>query len=459
MNRFRLLAQGNRPASNRKLRRVHFEGLERRLAMAIDCNVTCELTNEQLTVVGSAEDDLIEIRFNETTRSLQVLGDGQLLGEYAADTISSLVVQGLAGDDQLCVDSNLPLACYVDGGEGEDQLQLISAVTPVVRHSHGVAGSGATGSLIFERNIEQITSASALANDLANDLATDLTNPQADNGSGEGEAASSLAANSLVLTSLFGVSSTSHGEHAGGVISIDGSSHQGSHLAFGSAMIVASGDEHASHAAAALAGIAVIAAEDVESLGAASSNNSSDGSAHHGGQATSAKSNEIAKKWCTTTPLANRLVTTLEGKPTCFCREPEAGAEGGNLDRSQDDNGATGLNLSCSPRISAWDSILADLDAGHVCSEKTTDELVASMTSMFARERQRIAAGDRVEAEAGDAESQGLADYISWAGWGLAAVGIYLAPLLLKRLETEADRQAREQADAERYQLELLNVG
>jgi hypothetical protein len=458
MIRFRSLAQGNRPASNRKLRRVHFEGLERRLAMAVDCNVTCELTNEQLTVVGSAEDDLIEIRYNETTRSLQVLGDGQLLGEYAADSINSLVVQGLAGNDQLCVDSNLPLACYVDGGEGEDELQLITAVTPVVRHSHVATGGGATGSLIFQRDIEQITSSSALANDLTTSPANDATAPRADNGSGEGEAASSFAANSLVLSPLLGASLASHAEHTGGVSSIDGSSHQSSHSAFSSAVIAASSDEHASHTAAALAGIAVIAAEDADSLSAASSNNSSDGAAHHGGQATSAKSNEIAKKWCTTTPLANRLVTTLEGKPTCFCQEPEASAEGGNFDRSLDGNDGTGQKLSCSPRISAWDSILAELDAGHVCSEKTTDELVASLTSRFTRERQRIAAGDRGETEAGEAESLVLADYLSWAGWGLAAAGVYLAPLLLKRLETEADRQAREQAEAERYQLELLNA-
>ena len=153
MVRPRSLAHGAGPTSNRRPRRVRFEGLERRLALAVDCNVTCELSDEQLTVVGSENDDLIEIRYDESTRSLQVLGDGQLLGEYAADAIGSLVVQGLDGNDQLCVDSNLPLACYVDGGEGEDQLQVFSSLTMPTRHGHG----GSTSASIFERNIELVT--------------------------------------------------------------------------------------------------------------------------------------------------------------------------------------------------------------------------------------------------------------------------------------------------------------
>lgn len=465
MSRPRSSVPGVRLHSLCKPRRVRFEGLERRLAMAVDCNVTCELSNDQLTVVGSEDDDLIEIRYDESTRSVQVLGDGQLLGLYAADSIGSLVVQGLAGNDQLCVDSNLPLACYVDGGEGEDQLQLFSPLTMPTSHGHG----GAASRSIFERNIEAVTSeiivgerSSVTSGSGLGDRGTaDRTATGETGEASEGEfSPNPLSAPRLPLMYV-APTLTEHNTHGTNADLAADDSHGGEHGGFGAAAVIATDSNHDSHVSAALAAATVIVDDAGDSLASETpeGRGTDAGAGHHGGSAAPVKGTELAKKWCTTTPLANRLITTLEGKPTCFCKEPESGEASSVWEGSNADGAANRSGGSCSPRLSAWDSILADIDAGQVCSEKTTNELAASISGVLERQRRRSSGGERLAGEEHSADIGESLDYLTWAGWGLVAAGVYLAPLLLKRLETEADREAREQADAELHQIELLNAG
>jgi len=189
---------------------------------------------------------------------------------------------------------------------------------------------------------------------------------------------------------------------------------------------------------------------------------------------------ELAKKWCTTTPLANRLVTTLEGKPTCDCKEtpsreglakylPALASGQANF------AGATALGLAgwnawaegtCrSTDADARDAILG-WSADHLCSSRPLDQAIASLAAALRSSGKRGGADADATDSSANREHDELAavmseetswsDRLRWLGTGLVVAGVYLVPQILRREETEADREAAERAARNRWQVEVL---
>src|SRR5262245_24542313 len=103
------------------------EQLEMRAVLSV-CGVACELTDGVLNVQGTAGPDSIALRYDAYTRQVDVIGgDNELIGRYPLSAVQSLNIHGGAGDDRFEVDSQLPLAINLQGGEGED---LLAALVP-----------------------------------------------------------------------------------------------------------------------------------------------------------------------------------------------------------------------------------------------------------------------------------------------------------------------------------------
>ncbi|MFM7073585.1 MAG: hypothetical protein ACKO38_17495 [Planctomycetota bacterium] len=287
------------------------------------------------------------------------------------------------------------------------------------------------------------------------------------------------AGTTVVAASESAVASGHHGEATSGVA------------------VVAVADNHSDHSsssAPAFASAATVVAGEGEMStwerrDANGSGGSQGGLAHHGGVASAKGVGgvELAKKWCTTTPLANRLVTTLEGKPTCDCKEtpPREGiakylpAVAGGV--SKFDSGAAstmaGWNAlsdgKCRWTEAAEDAILG-WSADHICSSRPVDQAIASLTAALRNSTANrgtptdgtIARSSDVTAvdalhggEDGMVESLGLPSWterLDWLGTALVVAGVYLAPWIMKREETEADRRAAEDHARNRWQVELL---
>ena len=285
----------------------------------------------------------------------------------------------------------------------------------------------------------------------------------------------------------------SHGGHGAGptVVAVgDSAGSTGHHGDASSAVAVVSATdghiEHAAGSATAFAAAATVAMGDGETSAweqrdAAKTGSSQGGLAHHGGGVSTKGSGvELAKKWCTTTPLANRLVTTLEGKPTCDCKEapsreglakylPALASGQANF------AGATALGLAgwnaltdstCrSADADARDAILG-WSADHLCSSRPLDQAIASLAAALRSSGKR--GGADADATAASAirehdqlaadmsEETSWADRLRWLGTGLLVAGVYLVPQILRREETEADREAAERAARNRWQVEVL---
>ncbi|MFO0871872.1 MAG: hypothetical protein U0935_23350 [Pirellulales bacterium] len=421
-----------------RTRRCRIEPLERRTVLAVECDVTCEVVGDQLRILGSADDDVIEIRFDTDTSRFRVLGDGVLAGEFSLDEIRYLRVEGLGGNDHFAIDSSLPLQLLMDGGEGEDQLAV---ATTSFAHPHDPTRP--LSAVVYERNIESVAVVPG----------SSLTNSNVTGSGNDGSRALALLAS---LSLSHGHSGYSADDGAAGELSHAGTGHVGgsSSAVSSTGVTTIAHDEHSGGTspyvitgngdrATGLDGTELAAGRAQAATG------------HHGSSVSRAKGVELAKKWCTTTPLANRLVTTLEGKPTCSCEEPKPKA-----DRAAGASGAPGSSaaradggeLACLPcgQQNPWDAILADLQNGHFCSDKSADDLVASLSAQFASPRRGVLR----ESEAWSEESSWV-DQLQWVGWGLVAAGIYVAPLLLKKSRSEEAEE--DQAVADSWQRELLN--
>jgi len=65
--------------------------------------------------------------------------------------------------------------------------------------------------------------------------------------------------------------------------------------------------------------------------------------------------------------------------------------------------------------------------------------------------------GGSESAEFSDRASEAFsADHLNWLGAGLIVAGVYLAPWVMRRQETEADRRAAAEAARQRWQVEVL---
>jgi hypothetical protein len=284
----------------------------------------------------------------------------------------------------------------------------------------------------------------------------------------------------VVATSESAVSSGHHGEATSGV----------SVVAVAESHSVHSGNSGPAFAAAATVVTGEGEMSPWERREASGTGGSQAGLAHHGG-GSSAKGVgvvELAKKWCTTTPLANRLVTTLEGKPTCDCKEtpPREGIAKYLLPTvaglAKFDSGAastmaggnTRSDSKCRWTEAAAEDAILGLSADHICSSRPVDQAIASLAAVLRNSTaHRPTPADGMTTSSGDAtavdalhgsegglvEALGLPDWkerLDWLGTALVVAGVYLAPWIMKREETEADRQAAEDNARNRWQVELL---
>jgi hypothetical protein len=217
------------------------------------------------------------------------------------------------------------------------------------------------------------------------------------------------------------------------------------------------------------------------------------GLAHHGGGLAGkvAGGVELAKKWCTTTPLANRLVTTLEGKPTCDCKETPS-REGIAKYLPAMAGGSVAFAGASSLALAGWNAVsdgtcrLSDAEAtdailgwsaDQICSTKSVDKAIASLANALRTSRLRgeaagtgaagteAAGTGAADTSGSDAGASGAVDQaneaawserVNWLGAGLIVAGVYLAPWILRRQETEADRRVAEESARTRWQVEVL---
>ena len=334
----------------------------------------------------------------------------------------------------------------------------------------------------------------------------------------EGEASGrsgGASARAIDMRQYASLMALSHSGHTSGPVvmaasdSLSAASHHGESQAASAVVAAASHSEHAAGIAPAFATAALLVPGDGEMSAwdrrdASGQGAAQAGLAHHGGglAAKGGGSVELAKKWCTTTPLANRLVTTLEGKPTCDCKETPskeglakylpAGASGPVAFAAAATGAIAGWNAwtdgSC--RFSdadAKDTILG-WSADHICSTRPVDQAIASLANALRSSRTRtgeaasaagatastatastatastatgLAAanpdGGSESAELSDRASEAFsADHLNWLGAGLIVAGVYLAPWVMRRQETEADRRAAAEAARQRWQVEVL---
>jgi uncharacterized protein (TIGR03118 family) len=82
--------------------------------------VSATLQDGVLTVLGSRGGD--QITLFKTLNNVQVIGDGQRIGSFAAAAVTTIEVFGGRGNDLVSIASNLTTRSLVDGGIGNDQL-------------------------------------------------------------------------------------------------------------------------------------------------------------------------------------------------------------------------------------------------------------------------------------------------------------------------------------------------
>ncbi len=319
----------------------------------------------------------------------------------------------------------------------------------------------------------------------------------------EGEASGRLnaaTARAIDMRQYASLMAMSHSGHTAGpvVVAAGESSSVASHHGESSAAVAvmtaaASHGEHAAGVAPAFAAVAMVAAGDGEMSAwerrdASGRGAAQAGLAHHGGglAAKGGGGVELAKKWCTTTPLANRLVTTLEGKPTCDCKDTPS-KEGIAKYLPAGASGPVAFAAAASGAIAGWNAWtdgscrLSDADAkdtilgwsaDHICSTRPVDQAIASLASALRSSRVRageaaVAAtaaaavanqddGSKGAKSADQASEASSADRLNWLGAGLVVAGVYLVPWVMRRQETDADRRAAAEAARHRWQVEVL---
>ena len=76
-----------------------------------------------LVVHGSAANDTIVFGSLNAGRIVTVQVNGNSYGQYLASTLSRLIAYGHDGNDRITVASNLSVAAFLSGGNGDDTLQ------------------------------------------------------------------------------------------------------------------------------------------------------------------------------------------------------------------------------------------------------------------------------------------------------------------------------------------------
>jgi uncharacterized protein (TIGR03118 family) len=84
--------------------------------------VTAVLTNGDLKVTGSRNDDNIQIQLDRTGQTVTVRAGGQSIGQFPLADLASIHVNGFAGNDFISIDQRITVNAVLDGGAGDDVL-------------------------------------------------------------------------------------------------------------------------------------------------------------------------------------------------------------------------------------------------------------------------------------------------------------------------------------------------
>jgi len=109
--------------------------------------VTASLAGGTLSILGTPGNDFIQVQLSQNNTQIAVVSSAVTIAQFPFASVTLINVQGLAGDDRLQIDKNLPTPATLDGGDGRDIL-IGGAGPTTLKGQAGIdkltAGSGVT---------------------------------------------------------------------------------------------------------------------------------------------------------------------------------------------------------------------------------------------------------------------------------------------------------------------------
>jgi uncharacterized protein (TIGR03118 family) len=85
--------------------------------------VQAVVTNGNLIITGSRNDDHIEVQLNKHSGQIIVQAGDQTIGTFALSSVSMIEFQGFAGNDHIKIAEQITVTTILDGGAGNDVLE------------------------------------------------------------------------------------------------------------------------------------------------------------------------------------------------------------------------------------------------------------------------------------------------------------------------------------------------
>ena len=415
------------------------EPLEGRTVLSA-CGLACGLVDGVLSVQGTAADDLIAIRYDANTASVAVVGrDEELIGQFPLADVRGLNVNGMGGNDQLQVDSQLQLAVHdVNGADGESPSTHAASEHA---HQHGTTVGTAVPS-------SAALTSSNLGPSLVPSLGPILGATQAPSFAN----ASNTTDPTVATVGSLVTDHSSHGSF-GAAFGLETHPHN---AVFAGGMIAtaasASPLQNHNHVAnyqgpssAAFAG-----AVDPFNLSSGSETQRDSESTAHGRHTSTASPSEtpskLVPKRCTVTQTGGLVVTSVDGKRQCDCDQKKQAAE--EIARQlagKDAAPGTGLALALADCLPCQQSaLLVGLPEGFQTCSLPPGAPGLPFAGLEHPGGPSCPAKSSSAAEATESiESPWLAG-LQVVGWSLLATSVALLPMLRER--KDEDREVDEAA-------------
>jgi uncharacterized protein (TIGR03118 family) len=84
--------------------------------------VQATLTNGDLIITGSRDNDHIDVKLDKKEQQIDVTANGKLVGSFDVTQVGTIRVNGFSGDDHIQVSNRLDVTTILDGGAGKDLL-------------------------------------------------------------------------------------------------------------------------------------------------------------------------------------------------------------------------------------------------------------------------------------------------------------------------------------------------
>jgi hypothetical protein len=111
-----------------KSHRLLFEHLERRTLLH---GASAAMVGNVLEITGTDNADTVDLVANRDSGTIDLVVPGHSIQSFSADSIASVRILGLGGDDLVTLDRGLNLPTYIDGGEGIDTVLGWSGPDPL----------------------------------------------------------------------------------------------------------------------------------------------------------------------------------------------------------------------------------------------------------------------------------------------------------------------------------------